>query len=66
MDDLILNITIVPTFDVQSLSILDISTYPNPIPLPIPVYTMEITVPGFAIGLKTACNRIVFDNWAST
>jgi hypothetical protein len=47
MSTLLLNITIVPTFDVQSLSILDISTYPNPIPLPIPVYTMEITVPGF-------------------
>ena len=47
MSNLILNITIVPTFDVQSLSVLDITTYPDPEPIPSPVYTMEITVPGF-------------------
>jgi hypothetical protein len=47
MDDLILNITIVPTFDVLSLSILDLSTYPDPQPIPRPAYTLEITVPGF-------------------
>jgi hypothetical protein len=47
MDDIILNITIVPTFDVQSLSVLDISTYPTRQPPVTPVYTMEITVPGF-------------------
>jgi hypothetical protein len=47
MDELILNITIVPTFDVQSLSVLDISTYPDPAPIPRPTYTMEIDIPGF-------------------
>jgi len=47
MDELILNITIVPTFDVQSLSVLDITTYPDPVPIPRPTYTFEITVPGF-------------------
>jgi hypothetical protein len=48
MDELILNITIVPTFDVLSLSVLDISDYPIPSgPGPRPVYTFEITVPGF-------------------
>jgi hypothetical protein len=47
MDELILNITIVPTFDVMSLSILDITTYPDPEPIPRPTYTLEINVPGF-------------------
>ena len=49
MDELILNITIVPTFDVLSLSVLDISNYPLPGPGPRPVYTLEITIPGFGV-----------------
>jgi len=49
MSELILNITIVPTFDVLSLSILDITTYPDPPPSPRPVYTLEITIPGFGV-----------------
>jgi hypothetical protein len=46
MDEIQLNITIVPTFDVLSLSVLDISIYPTKPPV-VTDPTIEICVPGF-------------------
>lgn len=45
MPDLKLDILVVPTYNVQTLGIADVSTYPDPSSISSP--TIEITIPGF-------------------
>lgn len=47
MNETQLNILIIPTFDLLSIAIQDTSVYQDPLPIPKPVYTLEVTVPGF-------------------
>lgn len=47
MADLKLNILVVPTYNLETLAILDASTYPSSPPIQAP--TIQITVPGFGL-----------------